>query len=113
MMKKKTKAEIKDALKEGLGDLLGEIVFTFVLMVIGILVLSLFGVDVDVEWVNDDITVLIGLGAIIIPAIIICAIVQAVKKRKKKKIKKIELYKPHDGEEKISDDAERIEQDDV
>ena len=114
-MKKETKVKLKEGLKEGFAELLGEIGCSLIFILIGILVLSVFGVDPDAEWIDDDLTMLIGIAAIVIPAIIIGLIIGFVKKRKKKNIKKIEIYSKNEREqdEKNPDDIERKGQNNV
>lgn len=101
-MKKQTKTEIK----EGCGEMIGEIVISLILIVIGGAVLALFGVDDDAEWLDSDLMMLIGIGAILIPAGIIFAIIHAIKKKKEKKIKKLKLYDPAENNENDFDETE-------
>lgn len=89
------KNNFKSRFKEGCGDAVAEIVLSLLFLGIGAAVLAVFGVGGDAEWLDDDLMILIGIGAVLIPGAIIFAIIRAVKKRKKEKIKKLELYK-HD-----------------
>lgn len=100
----------------GCGEVIAEILLSLLCLGIGVAVLSLFGVDTDAEWLDEDLTMLIGLGAIFVPAGMMFAVVHAVRKRKKKNIKKIEIYnKTEDNENKENDldDTERKEKDNV
>lgn len=98
-------------LKEGCGDAVAEIIISLIFLAIGAAVLALFGIGIDAEWLDGDLIILIGIGAIFIPAGIIFAIVDIARKRKKKNIKKIEIY--NKNKENDLDDTERKEQDDV
>jgi hypothetical protein len=62
----------------------------------------------DAEWLDGDLMMLIGLGAVIIPAGIIFAVVHLIRKRKNRISKKIKIYNKNDIE-----NTERKERDDV
>ncbi len=68
--------------------------------------LALFGVGSDAEWLDGELMMLIGIGAIFIPAGIIFAIIHAIKKKKEKKIKKLKLYDPAENNKKGSGETE-------
>ena len=78
-MKKETKAKIR----EGCGEAVLEIVLSLVLLAIGAGVLALFGVSGDVEWLDGDLLMLIGIGAILLVGGAVSVVVRVIKKRKK------------------------------
>ena len=75
-------------LKEGCGEAVVEILISLLLFGIGAVVLFSFGADMDAEWLDGDLMMLIGLGAVIIPAGIIFAVVHLIRKRKNRISKK-------------------------
>ena len=77
-MKKETKAKIR----EGCGEAALEIVLSLVLLAIGAGVLALFGVSGDVEWLDGDLLMLIGIGAILLVGGAVSVVVRVIKKRK-------------------------------
>ena len=95
-------------IKEGCGEVIAEILLSLLLFVIGAVVLSLLGVDTDAEWLDGDLMMLIGFGAIVIPVGIIFAFVHLIRKRRKRNIKKIKIYNKNDLE-----NTERKDTDDV
>lgn len=107
-MKKKAKTEIK----EGCGEAVAEILLSFLFLGIGAVVLFLFGVDMDAEWLDGDLMMLIGIFAIAIPAAIIFAVVHTVRKRRKNNIKRIEIYsKNEDEQDKNKEDGSDVAED--
>ena len=100
-------------IKEGCGDAIAEIVFSLIFCVIGAIVLSLFGVGKDVEWLDEDLLMLIGIGVIFIPAVIISAVVHTVRKKKRRISKKIEINSKNNDEENDFGNSNRKEQDGV
>lgn len=94
--------------KEGCGEAIAEILLSLLLFGIGVVVLSLLGVDTDAEWLDGDLMMLIGLGAVIVPVGIIFAVIHIMRKRKKRNIKKIKTYNKNELE-----NTERNGQDDV
>lgn len=95
-------------IKEGCGEAIAEILLSLLLFGIGVVVLSLLGVDTDAEWLDGDLMMLIGLGAVIVPVGIIFAVLHILRKRKKRNIKKIKTYNKNELE-----NTERNGQDDV
>lgn len=95
-------------IKEGCGEAVAEILLSLLLFGIGAVVLSLLGVDTDAEWLDGDLMMLIGFGAVIIPVGIIFAVIHIMRKRKKRNIKKIKTYNKNELE-----NTERNGQDDV
>ena len=93
-MKKKAKTEIK----EGCGEAVAEILLSFLFLGIGAVVLFLFGVDMDAEWLDGDLMMSIGIFAIVIPAAAIFAVVHIVRKRKKNNIKRIKIHSKNEPE---------------
>ena len=75
-------------LKEGCGEAVVEILISLLLFGIGAVVLFSFGADMDAEWLDGELMMLIGLGAVIIPAGIIFAVVHLIRKRKNRISKK-------------------------
>ncbi len=126
-MKRLLSARFKDNLGDeegcGCGDVIAEILLSLLFLGIGAVVLSLFDVDTDAEWLDGDLLMLIGIGVIIIPAAIIFAVVHAVRKKKRKNIKKMEIYSKNEDEqteieteeteEKNSDQTEKEAKDDL
>ena len=94
--------------KEGCGEAIAEILLSLLLFGIGAVVLSVFGTDMDAEWLDGDIMMLIGLCAVIVPLGIIFAVIHIMRKRKKRNIKKIKTYNKNELE-----NTERNGQDDV
>ena len=94
--------------KEGCGEAIAEILLSMLLFGIGVVVLSLLGVDTDAEWLDGDLMMLIGLCAVIVPLGIIFAVIHIMRKRKKRNIKKIKTYNKNELE-----NTERNGQDDV
>lgn len=94
--------------KEGCGEAVAEILLSLLLFGIGVVVLSLLGVDTDAEWLDSDLMMLIGLCAVIVPVGIIFAVIHIMRKRKKRNIKKIKTYNKNELE-----NTERNGQDDV
>lgn len=94
--------------KEGCGEAIAEILLSLLLFGIGVVVLSLLGVDTDAEWLDGDLMMLIGLCAVIVPLGIIFAVIHIMRKRKKRNIKKIKTYNKNELE-----NTERNGQDDV
>ena len=94
--------------KEGCGEAIAEILLSLLLFGIGVVVLSLLGVDTDAEWLDSDLMMLIGLCAVIVPVGIIFAVIHIMRKRKKRNIKKIKTYNKNELE-----NTERNGQDDV
>ena len=94
--------------KEGCGEAIAEILLSLLFFGIGVVVLSLLGVDTDSEWFDGELVMLIGLCAVIIPVGIIFAALHILRKRKKRNIKKIKIYNKNDLE-----DTERKDTDDV
>ena len=94
--------------KEGCGEAVAEILLSLLLFGIGVVVLSLLGVDTDAEWLDGDLMMLIGLCAVIVPVGIIFAVIHIMRKRKKRNIKKIKTYNKNELE-----NTERNGQDDV
>ena len=94
--------------KEGCGEVIAEILLSLLFFGIGVVVLSLLGVDTDAEWLDGDLMMLIGLCAVIIPVGIIFAALHILRKRKKRNIKKIKIYSKNELE-----NTERNGQDDV
>ena len=78
-------------LNEGCGEAVAEIICSLIFMAVGGAILAIFGVSGDVEWLDGDLVILIGIGAIILPTGIIFAVIHAVRKRKKQNVKKIEI----------------------
>ena len=95
-------------LKEGCGEAVAEILISLLLFGIGAVVLFSFGADMDAEWLDGDLMMLIGLGAVIVPVGIIFAALHILRKRKKRNIKKIKTYNKNELE-----NTERNGQDDV
>ncbi|MBE6647166.1 MAG: hypothetical protein E7611_05955 [Ruminococcaceae bacterium] len=111
-MKKKAKTEIK----EGCGEEVAEILLSFLFLGIGAVVLFLFGVDMDAEWLDGDLMMSIGIFAIAIPAAIFFAVVHTVRKRRKNNIKRIEIHSKNENEENEDNylnNTEKEGQDDV
>ena len=106
-MKKKAKTEIK----EGCGEAVAEILLSFLFLGIGAVVLSVFGIDTDAEWLDGDIMILIGIFAIAIPAAAIFAVVHTVRKRRKNNIKRIEIHAKNEDEEN-EENEENIDNED-
>lgn len=77
-MKKETKAE----LREGCGEAALEIVLSLVLLAIGAGVLALFGVSVDAEWLDEDLLMLIGIGAVLLVGGAVFGVFRIIKKKK-------------------------------
>ena len=77
------KKEIKAKIREGCGEAALEIVLSLVLLAIGAGVLALFGVSGDVEWLDGDLLMLIGIGAILLVGGAVSVVVRVIKKRKK------------------------------
>ena len=69
--------------KEGCGEAVAEILLSLLLFGIGAVVLSVFGTDIDAEWLDGDLMMLIGLCAVIVPVGIIFAVIHIMRKRKK------------------------------
>ena len=78
------KKNFKSRLKEGIGEALAEIIFSLLFIAVGVGVLALFGVGNDAEWLDGDLIILIGIGAVLIPTIVVCTIVHTIKKANKK-----------------------------
>ena len=102
-MKRLFLARFKDNLGDeegsGCGEAVAEVLLSLLFLGIGAVVLSVFGVDMDAEWLGEDLMMLIGIFAIAIPAAIIFAVVHTVHKRKKNNIKRIEIYSKNEDEE--------------
>ena len=73
---KKDKKKIKEALLEGLVEL----IFTVLFFGIGAFIVSLFGVDLDAPNIDFDLLCLLG---IVVPIVIFCAVCALVKWVKK------------------------------
>ncbi len=69
----------------GCGEVIAEILLSLLFLGIGAVVLSLFGVDMDAEWLDEDLAILIGMGAIFVPCGIIFAAVHFFRKKRKNK----------------------------
>ena len=85
------KKRFKSRFRTELGETALEIILSLIFLGIGAMVLALFGVSGDAEWLDGDLVLLIGIGAIIVPTGIIFAVIHAVRKRKKQNVKKIEI----------------------
>lgn len=107
------KDKTKEKLKEGCGEAVAEIVLSLIFCAIGAGVLALLGVSLSVEWLDEDLVMLIGILAIAIPAAIIFAVVHTVRKRKRNSIKKIEIHIKNEPKENNLDNTEKKGQDDV
>jgi NADH:ubiquinone oxidoreductase subunit K len=120
---KKTGMKIKEGC--GCGEEIAEILLSLLFLGIGAVVLSVFGIDTDAEWLDGELMMLIGIFAIAIPVAIIFAVVHIVRKRKKNNIKRIEIHSKNEPEkneenqenqqnqEENSDNEEKKGQDNV
>ena len=72
-------------MKEELGDAVLEIILSIILLAIGAGVLALFGVSGDAEWLDGDLVILIGIGAVAVVGGAVGALIFAIKKKRKKK----------------------------
>lgn len=95
----------------GCGEAVAEILLSLLFLGIGAVVLSVFGIDTDAEWLDGDLMMLIGIFAIVIPAAIIFAVVHTVRKRRKNNIKKIEIHAKNEDEEN-EENEENIDNED-
>lgn len=66
------------------GEVIAELVLTAVLFLIGWGVLSLFDVGLDSDWLDDDLILLIGIGALVALFGILAAVIKVFKRKKKK-----------------------------
>ena len=80
---KKEKKKNKEALSEGIA----EIVLTIIFFGIGVLIISLFGISIDSPHIDYDLLCLIGIVSVFGSFAIICAIVKWIKKAIKRKDK--------------------------
>ena len=79
------KGKFKEKFKENLGDAALELVLTLILLIIGVGVLALFGIEADCESMDPDLVALIGLGALAAAGAVIVAAVILIKKFRKGK----------------------------
>ena len=94
--------------KEGCGEVIAEILLSLLFFGIGVVVLSLLGVDTDAEWLDGELVMLIGLCAVIIPVGIIFAALHILRKRKKRNIKKIKIYNKNELENTERKDTDHV-----
>ena len=81
--KNKNKHKFREALSEGLA----EIVLTLIFFGIGALILALFGVNWDSPSIDGDSIILLGIVAISVISAAVCALVQWFKKKTNNKSK--------------------------
>ena len=118
-MKRLLSIRFKENLEEeegcGCGEEIAEILLSLLFMGIGAVVLSVFGIDTDAEWLDGDLMMLIGIFAIVIPAAAIFAVVHIVRKRKKNNIKRIEIHAKNedkqDKQDKNKEDGSDVAED--
>ena len=114
-MKRLLSARFKDNLGDeegcGCGEVIAEILLSLLFFGIGAVVLSVFGIDTDAEWLDGDLMMLIGIFAIAIPAAAIFAVVHTVRKRRKNNIKRIEIHAKNEDKEN-EENEENIENED-
>ena len=79
------KKRFKSRFREELGEAAVEIILSLIFLGIGAIVLSLLGVSGDAEWLDGDLVMLIGIGAVLLVGGAIGVIVWAVKKKNKEK----------------------------
>lgn len=79
------KKNFKSRLREGFGEMALEIILSLVFLAVGAGVLALFGVSGDAEWLDGDLVMLIGIGAVLLVGSAIGVIVWTVKKKNKRK----------------------------
>lgn len=78
----------KGCLGEALAEIVVELVLTGVMFGIGALVFKLFGLDIDAEHLDGDLTVLVGIGALAALALIFALvwyIARSIKRNSKNK----------------------------
>ena len=79
------KKRFKSRFRIELGEAALEIILSLVFLGIGAMVLALFGVSGDAEWLDSDLVMLIGIVAVFLVGSAIGVIVWTVKKKNKRK----------------------------
>lgn len=102
-MKKTKKKKIFGEIAEGLGELFGEVIIYAIGVLVGIGVLTLFGIGL--EGFDEEVLWMIGFGVVVVVVLFICFCVNYAEKRKRRdrgkasdtKHKKISLYERKGG----------------